>query len=102
MLLDTIHCWDSGGRPYFLLGICPPWDLDDHVQDGLLLVCIEGDIVEGRADSSIHFNIDTVLQGVWSTDLADTKAWRHIVDVLCSCRACWTRGEVSCDQLGAR
>ena len=35
------------------LGIGPTWDLDNHVQDGLLVVGIEGDVVEG-GDGNLH------------------------------------------------
>lgn len=35
------------------LAIGPSWDLNDHVQDGLLVVGIEGDVVEGR-DNNLH------------------------------------------------
>ena len=58
-------------RPYLLLGVGPAGDLNDHVEDGLLLVGIEGDVVEGRDGLAILLNVNTVLQGVGLADLAD-------------------------------
>lgn len=55
---------------YLLLGIGPARDLDNHVQDGLLLVGVEGNVVEGRDGLAILLNVDAVLQGVRSSDLA--------------------------------
>ena len=57
--------------PYLLLGVGPAGDLNDHVEDGLLLVGIEGDIVEGRDGLAILLDVDTVLQGVGLADLAN-------------------------------
>lgn len=54
------------------LAIGPSWDFDDHVQNCLLLVCIEGNIVERRDDLAIFLNEDAVLQSVWSSDLTDS------------------------------
>ena len=56
---------------YLLLGVGPAGDLNDHVEDGLLLVGIEGDIVEGRDGLAILLDVDTVLQGVGLADLAN-------------------------------
>lgn len=36
-----------GCAPYLLLSVGPAGDLNDHVQDGLLLVGIQGNVVEG-------------------------------------------------------
>ena len=58
-------------RTYLKLAIGPSWDLDDHVQDGLLLVGVEGDVVEGRHGHAILFDVDAVLEGVGGADLAD-------------------------------
>lgn len=55
---------------YLLLGVGPAGDLDDHVEDGLLLVGVERDVVEGRDGHAILLDVDAVLKGVRSTDLA--------------------------------
>lgn len=52
------------------LGVGPAGDLDDHVQDGLLLVGVEGDVVEGRDGDAILLDVDAVLEGVGRSDLA--------------------------------
>ena len=59
-----------GGR-YLLLGVGPTGDLNDHVQDGLLLVGIERNVVEGRHGDAVLLNEHTVLEGVGRADLAD-------------------------------
>lgn len=58
-------------RPYLLLSVGPAGDLNDHVQDLLLLVGVEGDIVEGRDGDAILLNVNTVLQRVRLSDLAN-------------------------------
>jgi len=55
---------------YLLLGVGPAGDLDDHVQDGLLLVGVERDVVEGRDGHAILLDVDAVLESVRSADLA--------------------------------
>ena len=60
-----------------MLGVGPSRDLDDHVQDGLLGVGIGGDVVEGRDGDAILLDVDTVLQGVGSADLADGVLRSH-------------------------
>jgi len=57
---------------YLLLGVGPARNLDDHVQDGLLLVGVEGNVVEGRDGDAILLDVDTVLQRVRLSDLADS------------------------------
>jgi hypothetical protein len=57
--------------PYLLLGVGPAGDLNDHVKDGLLLIGIERNVVEGRNGLTILLNVDAVLQGVGSADLAN-------------------------------
>lgn len=57
---------------YLLLGVGPARNLDDHVQDGLLLVGVEGNVVEGRDGDAILLDVDTVLQRVRLGDLADS------------------------------
>ena len=56
---------------YLQLGVGPAGDLDDHVKDGLLLIGVEGDVVEGRDGDAILLDEDTVLEGVGLGDLAD-------------------------------
>ena len=53
------------------LGISPPRDLNYHVQHSLLVIGIKGNVVERRKHDSILLNVDTVLQGVGSTNLPD-------------------------------
>jgi hypothetical protein len=57
-------------KTYLLLGVGPAGDLDDHVQDGLLLVGVERDVVEGRDGHAILLDVDAVLKSVRSADLA--------------------------------
>lgn len=59
------------------LSISPSRNLNNHVQDGLLLVGIEGNIVEGGDGNAILFDVDTVLQGVWSGNLAKVEVGGH-------------------------
>jgi hypothetical protein len=66
---------------YFHFAIGPSWDLNDHVQDSLLLIGIERDIVEWGDWNSIFLDVDAVLQGVWSADLANLVSRRHF----CGC-----------------
>lgn len=54
---------------YLKLCIGPSWDLNDHVQDGLLLIGVEGDIVEWGNSDAILGDVNTVLEGVGGTDL---------------------------------
>jgi hypothetical protein len=56
---------------YLLLGVGPAGDLNDHVQDALLLIGVEGDIVEGRDGLAILLDVDTVLQRVRLGNLAN-------------------------------
>ena len=52
-------------------GICPPRDLNYHVQHSLLVVGIKRNVVEWRYHDSILLNVDAVLQGIRSTNLPD-------------------------------
>merc|ERR1712000_163459 len=61
------------------LGIGPSRDLNNHVQNGLLLVGVEGDIVEWRDGLAILLDVDAVLEGVGSRNLADGVARGHLV-----------------------
>lgn len=56
---------------YLLLGVGPAGNLNDHVEDCLLSVGIEGDIVEGRDRLAILLDVHPVLQGEGLADLAD-------------------------------
>ena len=42
------------------LGVGPAGDLDDHVENTIVLVGKEGDVVEGRHDSTILLDEDSV------------------------------------------
>ena len=58
------------------LGIGPARNLDNHVQDGLLRVGVQGNIVEGRDGHAILLDVDAVLQRVRSANLAQAVG-RH-------------------------
>jgi hypothetical protein len=64
-------------RQYLLLRIGPARNLDDHVQNGLLGIGIEGDVVEGRNGNAILLNVHAVLERVRSPNLADAVLRRH-------------------------
>ena len=55
---------------YLLLGVGPARDLDNHVEDGLLVIGVEGDIVEGRDRDTILLDVYPVLQGVGLADFS--------------------------------
>lgn len=59
------------------LSIGPSRDLDHHVQNGLLLVGVEGNVVEGRDGNAILLDVDAVLEGIGSGDLAESVRRRH-------------------------
>jgi hypothetical protein len=42
------------------LGVGPPGNLDNHVEDAIVHVSEERDVVKGRHDGAILFNVDTV------------------------------------------
>lgn len=67
---------------HLLLGVGPAGDLDDHVQDGLLLVGVERDVVEGRDGHAILLDVDAVLKGVRSADLARGEDARGVGESL--------------------
>jgi hypothetical protein len=73
--VDAISSWGSIDVvvevSYLLLGVGPAGDLDDHVKDGLLLIGVEGNVVEGRDGDAILLDEHTVLEGVGLGDLAD-------------------------------
>jgi len=55
---------------YLHLSIGPSWHLNNHVEDSLLLICVQRDVVEGRARLAILLDVDAVLEGVGGVDLA--------------------------------
>ena len=58
VLLDGVECFLLGG---FHLGVGPAGDLDNHVEDAEVLVCEEGDVMEGGNDGAILFDEDAVI-----------------------------------------
>lgn len=62
---------------YLLLGVGPAGDLNDHVQDGLLLVGIERDVVEGRDRLAILLDEDTVVECVGGANVASGVLRSH-------------------------
>jgi hypothetical protein len=66
----------------FKFAIGPSWDLNDHVQDSLLLVGIEGDVVEGGDWNTILLDVDAVLQSVRSGDLSSLVLGSHVCVVV--------------------
>lgn len=64
------------------LGIGPAGDLNDHVKNGLLLVCVQGNVVEGGDGNAILLDVDAVLQGVWRGHLAHGIRRSHWVWVM--------------------
>ena len=59
---------DHADASYLLLGIGPTGNLDDHVEDGLLLVGEQRNVVEGRDWLAIFLEVDAVLEGVRGGD----------------------------------
>ena len=64
------------------LGIGPAGYLNDHVQDRVLLVGIEGDVVEGRDRHAILLDEDAVLERVCGANLAGCVYGSHFCSVL--------------------
>lgn len=62
---------------YLKLAIGPARDLNNHVENGLLLVGVQGNIVEGRHWDAILLDVDAMLQSVGSTDLAELVLGTH-------------------------
>lgn len=61
---------------YLHLGIGPPRDLHDHVQYGLLFICIEWNVVERRNNHSVFLDVDAVFGSIGSAVLSDgVLAW---------------------------
>ena len=71
MIKSTVD-WNptAMAKTYLHLAIGPARDLNDHVQDGLLLVGVEGDIVERRDGHAILLDINAVLQRIGARDLS--------------------------------
>ena len=78
----------NGGHTAFIpthleLSIGPPGNLHDHVQNGLLLIGIEGDVVEGRDRLAILLDENAMLEGVGGANLPDrpgrTLGLAHLV-----------------------
>ena len=86
--------WGAGTHLHLRVG--PAGDLDDHVEDGLLLVGIQRDVVEGRDGLAILLDVDAVLEGVGSANLAGC------VLALGSHCVCSGGVEVSCQLLRSR
>ena len=59
------------GQTNLLLGIGPAGNLDDHVENGLLLVGVQGNVMEGRDDLVALLNVDAMVEGVLGRNLAD-------------------------------
>lgn len=57
------------------LRVSPAGDLDDHVEDGLLLIGIQWDVVPWRYELAVLFDEDTVLERVGRANLA--RGIRH-------------------------
>ena len=63
----------SGGQwrgTHLHLRVGPAGDLNDHVEDGLLLVGIQGDVVPCRDGLAVLLDEDAVLERVGRSDLA--------------------------------
>ena len=82
----------SGKDSYLLLGVGPARDLDNHVQNGLLVIGVKGDIVEGGDRNAILLDVYPVFQGVGLADFSRDEG--H-----CG-RLRGSRREVSGDQSG--
>lgn len=68
---------EQASSTYLKLAIGPAGNLNNHVEDGLLLVGIEGNVVEGRDGDAILLNVDSVLERVGGRNLADLVRGRH-------------------------
>lgn len=83
------NCPHRVSRTDLLLGIGPARDLDNHVEDGLLLIGVERDVVEGRQGHAVLLDVHAVLQRVGRGHLADAVLGRHCASVLSgSCGGC--------------
>ena len=84
---------------YLHLSIGPSWHLNNHVEDGLLLIGIQRDVVERRARLAILLDVDAVLEGVGGVDLAGCVDGSRLAGVALlgdgeGCHVCWIEGGV--------
>ena len=77
---------------YLHLSVGPSWHLNNHVEDGLLLVGIQRDVVERRAGLAILLDVDAVLEGVGGVDLAGSVDGSRLAGV--ALLGDWERGHV--------
>lgn len=119
LLLADLHTWSAlsalrgagrrrAGRTHLHLRIGPAGDLHDHVEDGLAVIGIEGDVVEGRDGHAILLDVDAVLERVRRSDLARGVGRHGCLLFWCRCREglCWRGGgggggEMACELPGA-
>lgn len=73
MARSTAGLTATAGGTHLHLRVGPAGDLDDHVEDGLLLIGIQRDVVEGRDGNAILLDVDAVLKGVGRGDPAGSK-----------------------------
>ncbi|KAI6770200.1 hypothetical protein HG530_004829 [Fusarium avenaceum] len=76
--LDACARRSRFNKTYLKLSIGPSRNLDNHVQDVLLLVGVERNIVEGGDGLAILLDVNTVLEGVGSRNLADGVVGGHV------------------------
>ena len=65
-------------KTYLHLRIGPARDFDDHVENGMRFIGVERDIMEGRDWHAILLDINAVIKGVWSSDLASSVLIRNV------------------------
>lgn len=58
------------GPTHLHLRVGPAGHLNNHVEDGLLLVGVERDVVPWRDELAVLLDVDAVLEGVGSANLA--------------------------------
>ena len=81
---------------HLLLSIGPAWDLNDHVQHGLLLIGVERDVMERRDWDTVLFDVGTVVECVGLANIADCV--RHGGGVCRRCRFSGGRREMTGDK----
>ena len=70
MVTASIIALQRGIGTHLHLCVGPAGHLDNHVEDGLLLVGVQRDIVEGRDGHPILLDVDAVLKSVGGANLA--------------------------------
>ena len=60
-----------GEEAYLHLRIGPSWYFHDHVEHSLLLICVQWDIMKWGHRCAFFLNVDTVLQCIGRSILAD-------------------------------